>query len=700
MADARVRVIGDITQYAEAMRKIPGMTDAAAVKAAMALEARLAKAQERAGASAAKAAMTAADGAKKATGELADSLAGVNKVSQIFGGILGPLGGALDDSGDLMEKFGLRTAGTVVAIGAAVAAAVAVASALHDVYLAGSQTIATWDETVKAAGGASAATRAYEKDVRAAAEAQQASDRASAHLALVLGGELAPAVQKVNELQSALYAGAELAVVGIGLLAEGAGMATSALSTMERPIETAVALMGPLGAGAVIAYEGLKQLVDVGAEYNEQLKQEVRLYAELEAGAKRLRDEAKPKPWDGKFSGPLFSPAMIAAAEKEKADAEKARQEAQQRANEQARLAEQQAQRAQQATQQLVSITDTALASQMNAYDKIVDVQNRELQRIAELERVSGAHMEADLARMAVTNKAIQEQAALRDAASRAFVDNVNREAAAEAAKQAEAAQGAQGGLRDIISEATFAQLDAEQQLIAQRDRQLEQIAQLEQVSGDHALAEQARSLTMLEAEEALTEARAESARVAAEAAKTAQAAQMASAGAVSQSVAQATGALLSLFDSQGEGSKEAARAAFGINKAAALANIAIHTAEAIAAASPVVPLMVAAGIAGAAEAAVVAATPPPFHAGLYGGARPTMSDEYDARLRQGEVVVPAPTVMAAGGPERIRERVERSSTQTVTTIRLDFTDRSVVQPLTKTIERQRSAPRLGWSTA
>jgi hypothetical protein len=55
---------------------------------------------------------------------------------------------------------------------------------------------------------------------------------------------------------------------------------------------------------------------------------------------------------------------------------------------------------------------------------------------------------------------------------------------------------------------------------------------------------------------------------------------------------------------------------------------------------------------------------------------------------------------MAAGGPERIRERVERSSSETVTTIRLDFTDRSVVQPLTKTIERQRSAPRLGWSTA
>jgi hypothetical protein len=697
MADARVRVIGDITQYAEEIRKIPGMTDAAAVKAAMALEARLAKAQERAGASAAKAAMTAADGAKKATAELADSLAGVNKVSQIFGGVLGPLGGALDDSGDLMEKFGLKTAGTVVAIGAAVAAAVAVASALHDVYLAGSQTIATWDETVKAAGGASAATMAYEKDVRAAAAAQQAADRASAHLSLVLGGELAPAVQKVNELQSAMYAGAELAVVGIGLIAQGAGMAASALSTMERPIETAVGLMGPLGAGAVGAYEGLKLLVDVGAEYNEQLKQEALLYAELEAGAKRVRDAAKPS--DGKWNDPIGLAEMAARLDKEEAEAAKARQEAQQRANEAARRAEQQAARAQQATQQLVSITDTALASQMNAYDKIVDVQNHELERIEELERVSGAHMEADLARMAVTNKAIQEQAALRDAASQAFVDNVNREAAAEAAKQAEAAQGAQGGLRDLISEATFAQLDAEGQLIAQRDRQLEQIAELERVSGEHALAEQARSLTMLEAEEALTEARAESARVAAEAAKTAQAAQMASAGAVSQSVAQATGALLSLFDSQGEGSKEAARAAFAINKAAALANIAIHTAEAIAAASPVVPLMVAAGIAGAAEAAVVAATPPPFHAGRY--SQPTLlSDEQTATLRQGEVVVPAPTVMAAGGPERIRERVERSSSEVMTTIRLDFTDRSVVQPLTKTLERQRSAPRLGWSTA
>ena len=188
-----------------------------------------------------------------------------------------------------------------------------------------------------------------------------------------------------------------------------------------------------LGAGAVAAYEGLKLLVGVGQEYNDQLKQEALLYAELEAGAKRARGAATP--WDGKWSQPLGLAAMGAAEDK-------AQQEAERRAQDAARLAEQQAQKAQQATEQLVSITNTALASQMNAYDKIVDVQNRELERIAELERVSGAHMEADLARMAVTNKAIQEQVALRDAASRAFVDNVNREAAAEAAKQAAAAQG------------------------------------------------------------------------------------------------------------------------------------------------------------------------------------------------------------------------------------------------------------------
>ena len=125
MADARVRVIPDISLYAEAMRKIPGMTDAAAVKAAMALEARLSKAQERAGAAAAKAAMTAAEGAKKATAELADGLAGVNKVSQIFGGFLGPLGGALDDSGDLMEKFGTESAAAALAVGGLAAATLA-----------------------------------------------------------------------------------------------------------------------------------------------------------------------------------------------------------------------------------------------------------------------------------------------------------------------------------------------------------------------------------------------------------------------------------------------------------------------------------------------------------------------------------------------------------------------------------------------
>ena len=697
MADARVRIIPDISLYAEAMRKIPGMTDAAAIKAAMALEARLSKAQERAGASAAKAAMTAAEGAKKATGELADSLAGVNKVSQIFGGILGPLGGALDDSGDLMEKFGMQTAGYAVAAGAAVAAAALVAKGLHDIYSAGSEAIATWDDLTAAAGGASETTAAYEADVRAAAAAQQAADRAAAHLSLVLGGELAPAVERVNELQSAMYLGAETAVVGIGLMADAGAAVVGVLASMEREIETTVALMGPLGTGAVIVYEGLKGLVGIGAEYNEQLAEEARLMreaahaAEVEANRIGVLQDV--------LAQSLGMPSQVPVAEDKDAQraAEKAHQEAQQRADEAARLAEQRAQKAQQATEQLIGITDSALASQMNAYDRIVDAQNRELEKITELERVSGAHMEADLARMAVTSKAVAEQVALRDTAAKAFVASVDQERAALAAKHAEEAQGGQQGLRDIITQATYAQLDAEGQILAQRDLQIAQIAEFERVSGEHALAEQARALTMLDYEKQLGDARSEAARAAAEGANAARVAQLSSAASVSQAVSQTTGMMLNLFSKQGDGAKEAARIAYGINQAAALTNIAIYTAEAVAKAAGAPPLIAVALLTGAAAAASVAATPPPFHTGRF--AQPSLlSDEQTATLRRGEVVVPAPTVMAAGGPERIRERVERSSSEVMTTIRLDFTDRAVVQPLTKTIERARNVPRLGWS--
>ena len=107
------------------------------------------------------------------------------------------------------------------------------------------------------------------------------------------------------------------------------------------------------------------------------------------------------------------------------------------------------------------------------------------------------------------------------------------------------------------------------------------------------------------------------------------------------------------IIDRQGEATGEAALTVFRINKAAALANVAIKAGEGMAVAAALPPPVdvikgIAVGIStAAATAAIMAAQPPAFH----GGAAP---DEVNARLMQGEAVLNASAVSAVGGEEGI----------------------------------------------
>ena len=107
------------------------------------------------------------------------------------------------------------------------------------------------------------------------------------------------------------------------------------------------------------------------------------------------------------------------------------------------------------------------------------------------------------------------------------------------------------------------------------------------------------------------------------------------------------------IIDRQGEATGEAALTVFRINKAAALANVAIKAGEGMAVAAALPPPVdvikgIAVGIStAAATAAIMAAQPPAFH----GGAAP---DEVNARLMQGEAVLNASAVSAVGGEDGI----------------------------------------------
>lgn len=108
---------------------------------------------------------------------------------------------------------------------------------------------------------------------------------------------------------------------------------------------------------------------------------------------------------------------------------------------------------------------------------------------------------------------------------------------------------------------------------------------------------------------------------------------------------------------------------------ASALVNIALATSQALGSAPFPANVVLGALSAAAATAAfvkVASAKPPTFHVGSMGNrASNRGSDEYDARLKRNEVVVPAPTVVANGGPGGV-ERALTGGASTYIAVSID----------------------------
>jgi len=119
------------------------------------------------------------------------------------------------------------------------------------------------------------------------------------------------------------------------------------------------------------------------------------------------------------------------------------------------------------------------------------------------------------------------------------------------------------------------------------------------------------------------------------------------------------------ILDQMSEKQKTAAMVVFGVQKAAALAQVGINTIMAVsnALAQPVPPpvaaaMAVAAGVAGAAQAVAVAASPPPkFHSGTLSAAPGPGSarrgNEFTAVLEGGEAIIPRATMQQPGAKEQ-----------------------------------------------
>lgn len=320
------------------------------------------------------------------------------------------------------------------------------------------------------------------------------------------------------------------------------------------------------------------------------------------------------------------------------ADLEERRKREAEAAKEAAKAAADAARARKAATESLASVEASLYAQTLDAYDKIGMARQQQLDQIDKLEAASGDHATAELARLSVERIAVD---ALAEARAR------------------EAAQG-------IASATAYAQAKEREQHAAIK------------------AAEEAKR-----AAEAAALAERQKADAARAAYQEQQASTLAGASSLATALEMAADAAVAGYDKTTRAGREAARRAFQYAKAFAIVDVAIKTAQAIMNAftfpTPVgVALGVAAAtIAGVTQAAAIASQQPSFHSGRF----TSQPDEVAARLKRGEVVVPAPMVVAAGGPERVRERLEAPSSAP-TVLVADMGDRRVMVPLRRAVSR------------
>lgn len=175
--NAVVRIIADIQRYVDEVKKLGPITDKEALKAAFALESRMAKAAEKAEKAAEKAARELA-----AKSEV--SFQKLSKVAALTGDAFGSLAGPLGDIGDAFELMDTKTALVTVSVAGLVAAFGGVLSASLDV-------IRNADDYAVAMGG-------NEEAVRKAETALGDLDEAFARQKVAMAETMAPAISKLS----------------------------------------------------------------------------------------------------------------------------------------------------------------------------------------------------------------------------------------------------------------------------------------------------------------------------------------------------------------------------------------------------------------------------------------------------------------------------------------------------------------------
>lgn len=674
-ASVSVSITADIQDYAAKIGKLPDLTGDAAAKAGAELEAKIGKrlkAVADEARQAAKAVGNAGGSVAEKGLEAGKAISGIEGVGRIFGGTIGEVTGALGDLEAVFGSLPVAAGAAGLAIGGAAAAALYFYNKSAEARKEAEEFAKNLDSIAENAGPLTSRVLAENADLvdRLAKSQQEAADATQA-LAAREALDLAPSLIDSNnalieqELLAARAAGSlqefsPAEILAITAAAEDAVAEYNAFSDVTIKAREGVLIYDQAWAAAA---RQIRDAREAQADLNEEIgKNSVLIDGWIEGADSVLQTEAERQA------------AADAAEQRERArdEARKRREEARRKAEAARQKAEAEAARAEsERLRKLEADYSAFTASFLENLQSAIDARKEEVDTLRELGAIREESLQSELDALGMLGVEYDARILNVRELAAAHVDNAEIQKAA---------------------------LDAELTLRAEYNREADRLRQ-----EDARKAADARDAAF----------RASIAAATAERDQIIQAAQ-AAAEARRQSFEQTTGLMLditsfaqtitdqviSTFDTQTKVGREAALQAFKVQKAFALTDIAIKTAQAIVGflAGPVPnPIgAIGASITGAAQAAVVASQTPSFHSGRFGAAM--ASDESPAILRRGEVVVPSPLVRSAGGPEAVRDRLEAPSANAPITLVADFGDRRVTVPLARAARRGMRDNHVGWS--
>lgn len=673
-ATASVAITANIQAYAQEISKLPDVTSEAAIKAGAKLEAQFQKRLD----AVAKEAKQAAAKVTESTGKAAEgamdagkAISGIEGVGRIFGGTIGEVTGALGDFEAVFSGLPVAAGAAGLAIGAVAAAALYFYNKSAEARKEAEEFAKNLENIAKEAGPLTAKVLQDNADlVDRLAESQRKAEDATQALAAREALELAPSIIAAN---NRLIEQEILASRAAGTLDE---FKPDQLYLIDKAAREAVAEFNALSDVTIKAEKGVyvydqawaaaaRQLRDATAEQsalNDEIGRGTVLLDEFEAegtnGVLFSQEEQKAQAEKNEQA----RAAAREARAKAQAAAEKARAEAQRKA-EQARAAaakkrEEAERKAAEAARQALEEERKAAEALADTLNQLFEIQNRgQLDFLSQEEQVEAAYY--------------RQLDAIRELAK------------------------AQEGNAQVQAEAQAAELAAlgEYQI---KVKELRDAADAERLEKERQTSEEIKALREEELN-ALAENQAKQRAAVFDTINVG----LEAASEVSGLIQEVMAEYAQSYDTTTEMGRMAARKQFAINKAFALGDIAIKTAQAVVGFLAMVPPnpvgAVFAGVTGATQAAIVAARQPTFHAGRFARQGNLVTDEQPAILRRGEVVVPSPMVAAAGGPEAVRERLQGGGSSPNVMLVADFQDRRVTVPLARAVRSANRPGAVGW---